>query len=347
MSLLRLAAALAVMGAVALTASTSEACPNGVIGIADPGSTVCAEDLATSVLYCDVADAAGNFNIIGGVVPPSTSFSCLPTSGQFNFYEIGCEKEAIVVDRDDDAQQYGGPWLDLRCDDDGHGCGGGKCDHGSYIDGCTSYSPSSPISQAMCGGSPIDPTTCTGPACKPYKIGPHAGVCDSFATTNGVEASGASAGLLGYIASVYSVVGSRDFDDIHSDQWFGHTFTGLAPKNGAHICGAKLVSTIGHGIWSANDSLALMFVDSSGTSVAPGYVASLTTWGILNGTSATVSLDIGSLPGGAAMLTQMENGWLDFIVQDDTAVDCVGLVVSYCCDGQPTGGDADPPPTSK
>ena len=365
----RLAAALAVMGAIALTASTSGACPIGVQGIADPNSVVCAEDTSTGVLYCDVADASGNFNIIGGAVPPSTSSGCLPTGGTFTFYEVVCEQDGMFVDRDDPAQQYGGDWLDLRCRVD---CGGGKCDHGSYTDGCqsyastspvsilmcqcdlldplcgvgscsggaystgascatpVSYAPSSLVSQVMCDGATINPDTCTTEGCHPYSVDLTAGVCDAFSTANGAETPSPSAGLLTYISSVYSVSGSRAFDDPHANQWFGHTFTGLAPKNGSRICGAKLSATVGKGTeLNSNDSLALMFVDGTGTRIGPSYGAALSSL------TPSFTIDIGAV-GGPAMLAQMENGWLDFIVQDDTAVDCLDLQIDYCCPCEPS-----------
>jgi hypothetical protein len=385
----RLFLSISLAASAALTASVSEACPYGVSGVADPGATVCAQPVGSSALYCDVADASGYFYITGGAVPPSTPGGCLPAYAQMTFFEVGCPQDGYFIDRSDPDQQFGGSWLDVRCHVEGCGpghcergvycdgcacyppdspisfmmcqcdlldptCGVGSCQGGAYIEGdeCAypvGYPPSSLVSQVMCGGVEIDPTLCNTGPCEPYSSHESAGRCDSFATADGPESSSPSLGLLAYIASVYWVPGSRDFDDVGFNQWFGHTFTGLTPQNGSHICGAKLTATIGHGAWdpdhtSDNDSLGLLFVDNTGTPAAASYSASLLSYGIGGGSSGTVTLDIGSLPGGAAMLAEMENGWLDFIVQDDHAVDCLSLDVQYCCNDAP---DGDTPPSSK
>lgn len=384
----RLALSVALASTAALTASVSEACPIGVSGVADPGATVCAQPVGSSALYCDVADASGNFYITGGVVPPSTSGGCLPAWGEMVFFEVGCPQDGVQIDRNDPAQQFGGSWLDVRCD--AIDCGPGKCDRDVYCDGCVcypptsaisiamcqcdlldptcgvgtchagsyiegdecpypvGYSPSSLVSQIMCGGVEIDPTLCSSSDCQPYSHAEKAGSCDNFSRANGTESPSPSLGLNAYISSVYWVPGSRDFDVTGHNQWFGHTFWGLSPQNGAHICGAKITATIGHGAWdmqhsSDNDTLGLMFVDGTGTPVAPGYSATLLSYGIGGGNVGTVTLDIGTLPGGAAMLSQMENGWIDFIVQDDHAVDCLSIQVDYCCNET----DGDIPPSTK
>lgn len=102
--------ALALMTAFA---SASSACPVGVAGVATPNSTVCAES-SSGTLYCDTADANGDFWIIGGAVPPSTG-GCLPTSGTFWFYEVDCYDDGMSLNRNIPADQYGGPWLDVTC----------------------------------------------------------------------------------------------------------------------------------------------------------------------------------------------------------------------------------------
>lgn len=106
--------ATAAIGAPGLV-TAAQACPNGVWGVAQPGATVCIQDLSTGLTYCDVADASGVFNIYGSVVPPSTANGCLPTSGQFWVYDNACYADGKNLNRNVAAQQYGGWWLDVRC----------------------------------------------------------------------------------------------------------------------------------------------------------------------------------------------------------------------------------------
>ena len=104
---------LAVLAAL-WTSPIASACPTGVGGVAAPGSTVCAES-SSGTLYCDTADAAGDFWIAGGAVPPSTG-GCLPTHGTYWFYQTDCYDDGMSVNRDIASEQYGGPWLDVTCD---------------------------------------------------------------------------------------------------------------------------------------------------------------------------------------------------------------------------------------
>ncbi|MFT3771534.1 MAG: hypothetical protein QM820_39470 [Minicystis sp.] len=173
----------------------------------------------------------------------------------------------------------------------------------------------------------------TGNGCVPYDTTTTQGVPDDFSSANGPEPSSPSPGLQSYIASVYPDPVVRNYDEIMANRWFGTTFSGLTPKNGGMICGAKLTTRIGQGVSSlqSNDNLGLFFVDKQGNQIGPSWGDFLTSWGVSGGSSATITIDIGALPGGGAMLAQMENGWLDFFLQDDTAVDFMRLDVSYCC----------------
>ncbi|MGH9798899.1 MAG: hypothetical protein ACRD82_00900, partial [Blastocatellia bacterium] len=103
---------IAVMFALTAYASAS-ACPTGISGLSNPNSTVCAKDV-NGILWCTKADASGNFNLIGGTVPPSTSSGCLPVFGQFLVYNINCPDNGMMVDRDGPGYK-GGPWLDVSC----------------------------------------------------------------------------------------------------------------------------------------------------------------------------------------------------------------------------------------
>jgi hypothetical protein len=179
----------------------------------------------------------------------------------------------------------------------------------------------------MCGGVAIDPNNCTG--CTPHTTTLNAGVDDQFSTANGVESPSPSAGLMTYINSIYGFPGTRNFDENHANQYFAHTFSGLAPQNGANICGARLRTRIQHNHY--NDAMRFHFVDGSGAQVGPIWAESLTSLGVPLGGNALITVDIGSLPGGAALLAQMENGWLDVVVQDDAMIDFMDLEVDYCC----------------
>lgn len=365
--------ALTIFAAVSYTPEASAAAPSppacgqGVEGIAEPGSVVCGRDDESGELYCDQANDAGAFNVVRGVVSPSTVTDCLPATGVLTFYQVDCFGLGMAVDRDDRAVAYGGPWLDIRCDR----CGPGRCIGDSFVDSCVAYAPDyyislamcacelldpscgvgnclsngaycegpycaapvcyapdSPISQAMCQGVQIDPNNCSG--CTPHTASFTSGVDDSFSQTNRREVPSPSAGMMSWINANYGNPGTRPYDTNHSDQYFAHTFTGLAPQGGGNICGARLTTRIHN--YHYNDSLALVFFDAFGNFVGPGWSDSLINLGIPVGTNSLITIDIGSLPGvGAAMLTQMQNGWLDIFVQDDAMVDFVTLEVDYCC----------------
>lgn len=96
-----------------LMAPSAWACPTGVGGKADPGSTVCAKS-DSGTLYCGQTDAAGDFFIAGGAVAPSTG-GCLPLRGSFWFYQLNCYDDGMSVNRNISAEKYGGEWLDVSC----------------------------------------------------------------------------------------------------------------------------------------------------------------------------------------------------------------------------------------
>lgn len=100
--------------ALLFTVDVASACPTGVAGVAEPNSTVCAE-AADGTLYCHQADAAGDFFIYAGAVPPSTG-GCLPTGGTYWFYQVGCYDDGMSVNRGIASERYGGPWLDVTCE---------------------------------------------------------------------------------------------------------------------------------------------------------------------------------------------------------------------------------------
>lgn len=219
-------------------------------------------------------------------------------------------------------------------------CGLGFCDNGAYCTGsaCADslcYPPDSPISMTMCQRVALDPVTCEPEtACHPESLHFQAGVFDDFSQANGAESPSPSPGLLQWIAATYpgAPAGSRDFDDLQYDWYFAHTFTGLAPQNGAYICGARLhTRAFQHESSFNNDWLGLRFADANGDLVGPSWDDTLANLGVPSGTLGDIVVDLAGLPNGAAFLLALQNGWLDVVFQDDTVVDHVALDVDYCC----------------
>lgn len=122
------------------------------------------------------------------------------------------------------------------------------------------------------------------------------------------------------------------FDGAATDQWFGHRFS--LPQ-GCTVTGVKLeirVKPLGAG--SDNDSLVLRI---GGTQWLvrfgpPGTALQTLPWNTTNfPTGQTFTLDLGSLPGGGSLLSDLNNfRLLDVMVQDDTSVDYVTLVLEIC-----------------
>lgn len=218
-------------------------------------------------------------------------------------------------------------------------CGPGFCDLGAYCTGsdCADpvcYAPDSPISMTMCQGVALEPGTCEPIVeCSLESRHEMAGVPDNFSTANGAEAPSPSGALLGWIAANYpNVLGFRDFDDPQFYRYFVHTFVGLEPHDGQYICGAKLTLSV-HRVGYNNDGLWLRFADANGNPplAAPSWSDTLNNLGVPAVTPGAFTVDLASLPNGAAVLTALENGWLDVVLQDDTMVDDIGLAVDYCC----------------
>ncbi|AKF86719.1 hypothetical protein MFUL124B02_31810 [Myxococcus fulvus 124B02] len=151
------------------------------------------------------------------------------------------------------------------------------------------------------------------------------GIADNF--TLPTEPVSPSTGMLNYIAANYTYPGSRPFDDTSIDRWFATTFTNL--RRLGPICGASLRMQVRNGDF--NDSMGLLFMGPTGTQVATGWGASLTSLGIPFGSTGTVSLNLASLPGGVNLIPTLNaQGFVDVFAQDDSAVDFVTLVVTQC-----------------
>ncbi|WP_241759313.1 hypothetical protein [Pyxidicoccus parkwayensis] len=151
------------------------------------------------------------------------------------------------------------------------------------------------------------------------------GIVDNYVLPT--EPVSPSAGMLAYIAANYTYPGSRPHDDTSTDRWFATTFTGLR-RNG-NICGATLRMGVRNG--DSNDSVGLLFMGPTGTQLATGWGDSLINRGIGVGASGTISLNLAALPGGANLIPTLNaQGFVDVIVQDDSAVDYVTLTITPC-----------------
>ncbi|NTX00953.1 hypothetical protein HUA75_04185 [Myxococcus sp. CA040A] len=151
------------------------------------------------------------------------------------------------------------------------------------------------------------------------------GVADGFVLPT--EPVSPSTGMLNYIAANYTFPGSRAFDDTSIDRWFATTFTNLR-RNGP-ICGATLRMSVRN--LGSNDSMGLLFMGPAGTQVATGFGDSLTNLGIAFGATGTINLNLAALPGAVNLIPTLNaQGFVDVIVQDDSAVDFVSLTITQC-----------------
>ncbi|MFY2557803.1 hypothetical protein ACN469_09265 [Corallococcus terminator] len=151
------------------------------------------------------------------------------------------------------------------------------------------------------------------------------GIADNFAAPT--EPVSPSAGMLNYIAANYGFPGSRAFDDLSFDRWFATTFTNLR-RNGP-ICGATLRMTVRN--QGGNDSMGLMFMGPAGTPLAAGWGDSLVNLGVALNTTGTINLNLAALPGAVNLIPTLNaQGFVDVIVQDDSGVDSVTLIVTQC-----------------
>ncbi|MDC0711909.1 hypothetical protein POL68_25805 [Stigmatella sp. ncwal1] len=148
------------------------------------------------------------------------------------------------------------------------------------------------------------------------------GISDNFAAPT--EPVSPSAGLLTWIANNYAYAGSRAYDQTGSDRYFATTFTGL--RRAGTICGGSLRITVRNG--DANDSLNLWFTNSAGQIGSPSWGSSLASLGVPVNATGTIGVNLASLPGFIAAINT--NGFLDVVVQDDSAVDFISLTLTGC-----------------
>lgn len=182
-----------------------------------------------------------------------------------------------------------------------------------------------------------------------------AGKNDDFVTTDGVEAAAPSAALQAWVSGGPLA----DFDGTATNVRFVHTFR-IPPCKclvGAKLeFSAKALGSSGQ-FSSGNDVLTLGFSSLSGVPRWSAYFGSgnnpnvpwlsSTAWGS-SSLPTTFTLDLAALStaGGApylgppttSLLSAMQtNRYLDFYVQDDTAIDYIKLTVTMCDCCQTTG----------
>jgi hypothetical protein len=162
-----------------------------------------------------------------------------------------------------------------------------------------------------------------------------AGRPDDFATADGTESPLPSPVLKTWVNGWYGANPSiRDFDTLHGDQVWAHTFPNLTPRTGYVACGGTLeLRTYTN---DPGDAIGMPFLDAAGTQISSDrfFFAYLSAVGSTLGQSKTYSLDLTRMPGGNGpmnVLPQLEErGQLDVYIQDDSGVDFVNLTVKYC-----------------
>jgi|GEM_PF-4380748 len=182
------------------------------------------------------------------------------------------------------------------------------------------------------------------PCCLTFRF--PAGRADKFATSDGLEAASPSAAFAASVPSSLSAL----FDGTQMDRYFAHTF--VLPQ-GNCIGSARLdvfAKPLGAGGTVQNDSISLRFTGVAGAQTWTSHFGSgqpnpgllPNPWKLPTyGAGQLFSLDLGNLPGGGNLLTDLNaQRFLDIGIQDDTAVDYMVLTVEFCeCQMQPDKTD--------
>ena len=163
-----------------------------------------------------------------------------------------------------------------------------------------------------------------------------AGTPDGFAPPT--EPTQQSPAYADFLANYWIYQGDRVFDQTGIDLALGHSFVGWM---GA-VCGATVEFRVhADGSASDNDSVRLGYTGS--TVPEDGFVYWVTlrllsesgTW--FPGSEATFTLDLGDLPPyvdfPTNILAELQDGELEFMVEDDTSVDYALLRVCLCTVG--------------
>jgi hypothetical protein len=178
------------------------------------------------------------------------------------------------------------------------------------------------------------------------------GRADNFATTDGPELAQPSPAL---VRAMPATVVYSGFDGTAVNTFFAHTFTlplGNCVQSAKLEFKAKPLPDI-----SINDTVSLRFSGVPSTPVWGSFLGQQpanpslapNTWVTSNyPTGQTFTLDLGSLPGGANLISTLNaQRFLDFVVQDDSSVDYVLLTVTFCeCAGTTGSPDHSEPKQS-
>ncbi|MGB0383925.1 MAG: LamG-like jellyroll fold domain-containing protein [Ardenticatenaceae bacterium] len=166
-----------------------------------------------------------------------------------------------------------------------------------------------------------------------------AGRQDNFGTSDGSEPSTPSQDLLDW-AQGRTIL--TNFDVIPTNRFFIHTFgesdTDTCLSGDCLIVGAKLTIRLKAGPSSLawNDTIGFV---QNGVAVWTQRIHNLVPGGTWSpGQVATITLDLANLPGVTNVLAALQDGDLDFYIEDDTGIDFAELEVEKCCDCTP------PPP---
>jgi hypothetical protein len=129
------------------------------------------------------------------------------------------------------------------------------------------------------------------------------------------------AGVTNWISASYpGTPGSRPCDSSVTDQYWAHTFNNLT-VSGFQIQSATLDIRVNNR--NSNDNLLLGFISSGAPTWQ--FQQNLVTLGVPLSSSGLITINLN-----AGLLAGIQtNGSLDVAVQDDSAVDCATLTITY------------------
>jgi hypothetical protein len=167
-----------------------------------------------------------------------------------------------------------------------------------------------------------------------YTLTENVGIEDNFSLSGAPEPTSPSAALLSWIYTHYSEhtnPGSRNCDDILENQYWAHTFLNLVPLPCYQIQSATLTIRVYNGDLSfKNDSIGLSFITSDNSTGT--WSDRLENQGVPVDSSGTITLHLNA----AELAGITSNGFLDVLIQDDSAVDYARLDVTYILTSCPT-----------
>ncbi len=193
--------------------------------------------------------------------------------------------------------------------------------------------------QTVTVASAAPPAACTNATVVVFSAGT---TNDNFA---GAEPAFPSAGLRRRILAA-GAANVKGFDDCQIDTFFAHTFTNLPSCVTAATLRIRLRAC---GAGSENDTFGLSFTSATGALLAPGWGRYLGNGngggsGLLNtnwsaGATGEIVLDLAQLPNADGSTADLipalnANGFVDLVMQDDSAIDYAVLTITSCCCGQ-------------